>query len=166
MKLVDEKWRLFGIINIFDLFVLCVMAFLIFFSFKWATIAEDPSFIKSETIHVKCKGVTTVPEYMTNLIKEGDTMLDANGNVICKIEKIFSIAPTGQMIYQSKDGEKIFSIPDQVKIAFLFDLTVYKREDGIFFENLGCNVTNIRQITMKSKNYTIIVSITEISDKL
>lgn len=165
MRLVNEKWKLFGVINIFDLFVLCVITFLIFFSFKWAMIAEDPSFIKSETIHLKCKGVTTVPDYMSNLVKEGDTMLDPNGNVICKIEKILSVVPAVQIIYQSKDGEKIFLGSDQVKIALLFDLTAYKRQDGIFFENLGCNVTNIRQIIMKSKNYAITVVITEILDK-
>lgn len=165
MRLVDEKWRLFGIINIFDLFVLCVITFLIFFSFKWATIAEDPSFIKSETVHIKCKGIATLPDYTADLVKEGDTMLDANGNVICKIEKVLSVIPVTQMTYQSKDGEKIAFFSDQVKTTILFDLTVYKRDNEIYFENLGCNVTAIRQITMKSKNYTITVSITEMSEK-
>lgn len=173
MRLVDEKWRLFGIVNIFDLLVLCAITSLIFLTFKWATIAEDPSFIKSETVHMKCKGFATVPDcisslavpdYIASLIKEGDVMLDENGNVICKIEKVLSVVPGAQMVYQSKDGEKIFSNSDRVKMALQFDLTAYKRKDGIFFENLGCNVTNIRQITMKSKKYTVILVITEMSD--
>ena len=165
MKIVDKRLKLFGIINIFDLFVLCAIGFLTLFCIKWTMIAEDPSFIKSETVHVKCKGITTVPGYMSDLIREGDTMLNGNGNVICRIEKVLSVVPATQVVYQSKDGEKIFSVSDQVSIAILFDLAVYKRKDGIYFENLGSSLTDIRQVTMKSKDYTITIAIMEIIDK-
>lgn len=165
MKLVDGRWRLFGIINIFDLFVLCIIAFLIFFSFKWTMIAEDPSFIKSETVHVKCKGVMAVPNYMADSIKEGDAMLDASGNVICKIEKVLSVVPAAQIVYQSKDGEKIFSSSTQVNVTVLFDLTVYKRQNDIYFENLGSMVVRGGPITMKSEKYKVVIVITEILNK-
>ena len=165
MKIVDKRWRLFGVINIFDLLVLCVIASLALFYFAWMTIAEDPSFVKSETIHVKCKGISNMPDYIARLVKEGDIMVGETGDVICRIEKILSVAPMAQVVYQSKDGEKIFSASDQVKVAMLFDLTVYKRQSELYFENLGCPVIVGGFITIKTKNYNAAVGIVEILNK-
>lgn len=46
MKFIDKKGKLFGVINVFDLFVLLMLALSIFFTYKWVRMAEDPSWAK------------------------------------------------------------------------------------------------------------------------
>lgn len=161
MKIIDKRWKVFGIINIFDLFVICMIVSLSLVYFKWTTTAEDPSFIKSETIRVRCKGIANVSGHVVDLIKEGDTMLGENGDVICRIYKVIEVKPMSQVIYKSKDGEKIFSNSDFMKVTMILDLEAYKRLNEMYFENLGCPVVGGGVVTIRTKKYTTPVTITE-----
>ena len=108
MKLLDEKGRLFGKINVIDLFVLIVIIYAAIFAARWIKIAEDPSWAQVTISRAHCTAVTEVPNYIANIAKVGDEIIDVRGKVVGYIEKIEPFSGrTPPAIYYSKNGERI-----------------------------------------------------------
>jgi hypothetical protein len=135
MKMIDEKGRLFGAINLFDLVILCMIGFLGFFAFKWISAAEDPSWTRLENVHVKAECVTLVPDYVAKLMKEGDEMVNAEGLVIARIEKIIKVEPMQLKLSvavpasTTEEGQLFFD-KENKKITLSLDMLAYRRSGG------------------------------------
>lgn len=88
MKLIDEKGRLFGKINIVDfsiilVFLICIPAF--FYIYK--VLGKRPAMVPFRWVQIEA--VTfTIPEF-AELFKPGDVSLDELGNPDGKLLKIF-----------------------------------------------------------------------------
>ncbi len=132
MRLIDGKGRLFGIINIIDLVVLCLFAAAMVLAFKWVTMAEDPSWVNVKLLHTRCIAVTNIPVYMADLMQEGDEAVNDDGLVVAKIIKVISNESTPVIIYQSKDGEKMFFDPKARNITVELDLLSYHKKGDIY----------------------------------
>ena len=130
MRLIDEKGRVFGAINLFDLFVLCAIIFSAVFVYKWITVARDPSWLDFEKVHVKCKAYAMVPNYVADSVKEGDYMVNPDGDAIVRVDKILSKNPypgPGPDYYISKNGDKVYLDTDVIRLYSENGETIYTR---------------------------------------
>ena len=121
MKVIDSKGKLFGIINVFDLFVISVIVFTAFFILKWAMIADDPAWMKVKISHANCVGVMQMPSYIAELVKEGDETCDSGGIVMARIAKIISNDATPVITYVSKENDKVFFNNNEREITVIVD---------------------------------------------
>lgn len=132
MRLIDDKGRLFGIINVFDLLVLAIIVIAAFFTIKWIHMGEDPSWVRVKMVHTLCVGECVVPDYMVEVVKEGDEMLNEEGLVVVRIEKILKSEPANVVVYSSKDGEKIFFDSKSRRLTVIADILSYERQGVIY----------------------------------
>ena len=165
MKIVDEKGKLFGIINIFDLLVLCILVSCVFFAFQWFRIGEDPSWVRVKIIRTRCIGSTINPDYVTEIIKEGDTMLDGEGLVLARIEKVLDNQPREQFVYYSKDGEKLILHRHDKKdraLKLVVSILSYRRQDKLYSCITNSPIKVGESFPMDNKNYSIMINIRKI----
>jgi len=87
MKIIDEKGRLFGKINIVDFFIIVLIVILIpVFAVTYQVMQKTPRRVPFKW--VKVEAVTfTMPEFAAHF-KEGDISRDGYGNVDSKLLKI------------------------------------------------------------------------------
>ena len=144
MKLLDEKGRLFGIINVFDLLVLCIIVSLAFFAIKWVRTAEDPSWTRVKTFYTRCYIITnSIKPYVAELVEEGDEMLNEDGLVVARIKRILSdelTNPPESHVYLSKDGDRISVRPNAIIIS---------SNDGDKFFFKSVNSKNVQDAEIK-----------------
>lgn len=129
MALIDDKGRLFGLINIFDLFVIGIIALVAAFSFQWAKLAEDPSWVKVETMRVKCEGVAVVPSYVFDLMKDGDSMVNEEGINIAEIKKVVKAEPMQVKLvtYSNSDEGELLVDKDNKKVTLILEMAAFKK---------------------------------------
>lgn len=164
MKILDDKGRLFGVINVFDLLVLCIIVSLVFFSIKWIQTAEDPSWTRVKTLYTRCVGIASLPSYMVELVKEGDEMLNEDGLVVARIERILNNEPSNVVVYSSKDGEKLFfkDFEKSRKLTLLVDILSYERQ-GKLYSCIGDILLKVGySIRMETKEYSSQINIRKI----
>ncbi|MCX5677938.1 MAG: DUF4330 domain-containing protein [Candidatus Omnitrophica bacterium] len=167
MKVIDEKGRIFGLINIFDLFVLFVIAFIALFAFKWIRLADDPSWVKVENVHIRCEAVALVPVFVTDIMKEGDVMRGADGTIIARIEKILKVEPVEMTLKDSAAaGEaKAFIDPTSKRVTVLIEMLAYKRLDSLRMY-AGAGVFNIGLgFSFETKNYNVTWTVIKVINK-
>ncbi len=162
MRLIDDRGRLFGKINIFDLFVLCLFAATIVLAFKWAAMAEDPSWVNVKSLHTRCIAVAEIPVYMADLVQEGDEALNDDGLVVAKIEKVISNESNPVIVYQSKDGEKMFFNPKARNVTVEIDLLSYQKKGNIYGCISGVPIQVGAGISMTAKKYSCQFSILKV----
>jgi hypothetical protein len=172
MKIIDEKGKLFGVINVFDLFVLVLIVATAFFAIKWARIADDPSWMKVKMMHVNCIGIVEIPDerapyegvpkYIADIIKEGDTSFNTEGVPVGVIEKVISNEPVKGPVYYSKDGEKLFFNNDSREVTVRLKLLAYEKKGDIYPCITKVPLRIGDGITMKTKKYYLLVSVRKI----
>lgn len=163
MKIIDDKGRLFGVINIFDAGFLFAALIAILLTIKWITTAEDPSWVKLEQRHVKFKCDITISKSLIELVNEGDVLLDDDGKPIGRIDKIISIEPVQTASYISKDGEKIF-ITDSgnVVLNVIADMMVYEKNKKLYpYNDNISHITGGSNIAVKTDRCTLSLKIIE-----
>jgi hypothetical protein len=160
MKIVDDKGKIFGIINVFDLFVLCAMGFAAFFIFKWTVSAEDPSWVKVQTVRVKCEAIATMPSYIADLVKEGDTMRDDDGVVVARIEKILKVEPMKARIsvYSAGEEENVVLDTESKKMTLLLDLLACKKKNSLHSYAAGNLLNPGFAFTFNTKGYSTVIT--------
>ena len=164
MKLVDEKGRLFGVINVFDLLVLCIIVSLAFFAIKWVRTAEDPSWTRVKTLQVRCIGISIIANYKVELVTEGSEMLNEDGLVVARIEKILNNEPANLVVYSSKDGEKLFfkDSKENRKLTILVDILSYERRGEIYSCMTDLPIKVGQDFIMNTKKYSINIDLRKI----
>ena len=162
MRLMDEKGRLFGAINIFDLFVLCLIALVAVFAIRWSKIADDPPWVKVRLMNVRCIGVVQVPSYIAPLVKEGDETVDIGNVVMVKLNKILSDEATPVATYVSKDGEKLFCNVDTRDITAEFDISAYEKKGDVYTSLTNEPLRVGTSVALTTEKYSVMVSLRKI----
>lgn len=122
MKFIDEKGKLFGIINIIDLCVLLIIITFISFAVYKKTSAVPPMPASTETIQIKVE-VTDVRDVTVDAITEGEIVYNYDkGEVFGKIlEK--TVTPV-KALYQNQEGKLVESIvPNQYDVTITLEST-------------------------------------------
>lgn len=132
MEIVDKRGRLFGLINVFDLIILFMLGLSAFFVYKWVHMAEDPSWVNVKLYHTHCIAESGFPAYMIDLVKEGDEMVNEDGVVVVRIEKVLSNEPASVATYFSKDGEKLFFSSETRNVTMLLKLQSYEKKGEVY----------------------------------
>ena len=110
MKIIDEKGKLFGLINIIDLGVIILLIGLmpmVYFGYKILR-GEDATIKEYATVKVEFQALSM---QVVNVMKEGDIQKDSSGAVIAKLTKIYKIEPADMVIFENNipikvDGSK------------------------------------------------------------
>lgn len=172
MRMIDEKGRILGLINVIDLAIIGAIAIAAFFSFRWIQIARDPSWVRVDFFHASCVGVAEmpsgarpgVPAYIAVLIRDGDEAYNAEGIVVGRIAKVLGDRPIDGPTYVSRDGEKIFFAPDAREVTVEVDLLAYRKKGRTYpcITNVPLRVGD--KITMNTEKYAIVVDVRSIPD--
>jgi hypothetical protein len=174
MKFIDDKGRLFGVVNIFDMLVLFIILASALLAVKWARVAEDPSWMKVKICRARCIGLIQLPAYVAELVKEGDEIRDPDGLVQAKISRIISadydITGSTKITYASKDGEKIFletenndKYSSNIKsITVLVDLAAYERKGDVYLSSTNVPFRVGDSISFMTKKYATQISVRKI----
>ncbi|MFC1577297.1 DUF4330 domain-containing protein [Candidatus Omnitrophota bacterium] len=165
MRIVDEKGKLFGIINCFDLLVLLVIASFAFFAFRWFQMGEDPTWVRVKTLRMRYVAETVVPDYLAKVVKAGDSMDDSKGLVLARIEKISKNEPADVITYSSEDGDKLFFDKTRRRLLMVVDILSYKRLGEIY----SCSVDTPLKVggvyMLHTKDYTLELTMREVLSK-
>ena len=171
MKFIDKKGKLFGVINVFDLFVLLMLALSIFFVYKWVRIAEDPSWVKVKYSRTRCIAIAEPHPYIVDLVKEGDESYNDDGLVVARIEKVLIEKKVWQptmTVYTAKEGEKLFFSSDKSSVSMTMtvqlDLLSFERK-GYLYAVAADGSTPIQaglNFRMKTKKYSLHLVVREV----
>ena len=158
MKIIDEKGRLFGKINVIDflviLFSFCFIPTFYFgykaFSKKEPVLTEKPKVLAE--IEVNCKLIKLEPGIL-ELIRVGDKEIDKNGKVIGEI-----VLVGDSTFYQEKFyiGPDIFLTGTNSRLKELYArlrLTVEARGNSIYYKDM--QITANSPIEFKTNKYTV-----------
>ncbi len=90
MKIIDEKGRIFGKINVIDFSVVLFLVFLMpMFYFGYKILNTKKPFVEKQTIQTKIKFLEVLAE-VADAMKEGDVIRDSEGNIMGTLSKILS----------------------------------------------------------------------------
>ncbi|MCM8790583.1 MAG: DUF4330 domain-containing protein [Candidatus Omnitrophica bacterium] len=165
MVIIDKEGRLFGKVNIFDLFVITTLACAAILAIQWVRLSKDPSWVQLETFNVRCIGVAQLPEYTAGLVREGDKILDIEKTPVGIIEKVISVEPVPAITYVSKDGEKIFYQQDIREVTILMSLIAYKRKGETYLAASSAPLKIGNVVALYTDNVTANAAIIKILQK-
>ena len=130
MAIIDERGRVFGRVNLFDLVIGAILIFSVFFMYKFFWISENPKTVKKYSeghafIEVTAKNI--MPE-VAGLIHEGDIVKDENGRVALEVTSILANDPAVLGNVSLPDGSTItvFGEPNR-DVRLLLRIMCFKR---------------------------------------
>lgn len=142
MKIIDEKGRLFGKINIIDLLVVMFLLSLLpmfYFGYRLAKIESRASKIKKEFIQMEVPCVLRKIQPQTiALIKAGDTQVGESGKQIGEIISVGEAEPyEHKILFFSGDNKNylITNDPELKQIPVKMSLVLEVKDDGRVFYN-------------------------------
>lgn len=172
MQFIDERGRLFGRVNIFDLVVILMLAAAAVFAFKWIKTAEDPSWVKVKMMNITCVGSLEmpnrnalskgIPSYMADLVNAGDEAFDQEGVVVGRVGKVLSNEPVKGPVYSSKDGDKIFFDPDARELRVEISILTFERKGEVYAAATNLPLRVGSNILLNTKKYSVVVNIQDI----
>jgi len=106
LKIIDDKGRVFGRINIIDLGVLIILACMVMLLyFGYRVMARDRLMPELKPVTVEVKFSNLAPE-LADLIREGDVEISDKGKAIGTLTKILSNKPSDIVLLT----EKVFAV--------------------------------------------------------
>tara|TARA_B100000315_G_scaffold15944_1_gene14283 strand:- start:146 stop:1006 length:861 start_codon:yes stop_codon:yes gene_type:complete len=142
MKLIDDKGRLFGKINVIDLLVILFLLGLtpiFYYGYKITTFnVEAPPQLLQGTVlkefEVKFKNI---PKKFLPMIKEGDKQYDETKGMIAEIAKIMKKEPSSVIMSYGKESiaEKIVKLDDYYDLTVKMNLLVLPLNGKLNFNN-------------------------------
>lgn len=170
MKIIDEKGRLFGKINVIDFLVILFFIFLVPMSYyTYKIVYQKPP--KQETpkqetpkqeepkkefieIEINCNLIKVSPEILL-LIKVGDKSLDIKGD---QIGEITWIGESRAYVYKFFSGPLIINpliIKDKVlkELPVKLKLKAEIRDNNLYYNNQ--QISNISPLVFATDNYTV-----------
>jgi hypothetical protein len=158
MKLIDNKGKIFGLINIIDLLViLLIVAIVARFALKSGS---NPITVETKDIQVVLH-VNEVRDATANVIKEGDIVRETKTNLVLgKVTKV-AVRPAETLV-ETADG-RVVNYPNPV----LKDVDITITGTGTAGENavvVGNSEVRIGTIlTIKTNIYSVITTVMEIN---
>jgi len=130
LMLIDEKGRIFGKINIIDLFVIVLILSVVPMYFMGHKVinAKIPVVIKEDiVVRVEARFDRVIPE-LAKVMAEGDAEKDDSGRTLGKLVKVISNEPSRVLTMNStgvtEDKLQFVPDPDHRDIKALLELTV------------------------------------------
>lgn len=154
IKIIDEKGRLFGKINVIDfLVILFLFCFIPTFYFGYKVFSKKGSVLTEKVlteIEINCKFIKLEPGVL-ELIKAGDREIDKNGKVIGEIVWVGD-----STLYQEKFniGSDIFLTESNSRLKELyvrFKLTVEVKGNSIYYKDI--QITADSPIEFRTNKY-------------
>lgn len=154
MEFIDKKGRFLGLVNVFDLAVISLLAVSAVFAFKWAHMADDPSFVNVKTSYTFCEAESLFPAFMADAVKAGDEMRNEDGAVVARVEKVLSNGPASTIVYSSKEGEKLFFNSEKNSITVRLKLQSYEKKGDMYSGISGTPIRPGSGFLITTKNYS------------
>ncbi|MDD5136746.1 MAG: DUF4330 family protein [Candidatus Omnitrophica bacterium] len=141
-KIIDQKGRLFGLINVIDLSVILILVSfvpLIFIGYKIVSMGEKTE--DKEWVSVKIKLVETEPEF-SSIISAGDVEKDPLGKTIGRLTAIANVKPS--KVWVTVDNKMLTTIDHPVKkdIVVNADILCLKKEGTLYYKAIPVKVGN------------------------
>ena len=112
MKIIDEKGRVFGLINIIDLVVIILVVSLVPLMFNLGEAIFKKKALEEEQLSVKIKFLGIDPDFV-DVIKNGDIEKDFSGKKIGEIAEVVSTVPSKEWVVV--DNKTLAAIDNPVK---------------------------------------------------
>lgn len=142
MKIIDEKGRIFGKINVIDFLVVLFLVFLMpmfYFGYKILNTKKVVVIEKTKTIQVEVKFLNILLE-VANVIKEGDAARDSAGDVkgiLIKIVTIVTNESPKLYLLVAKDNQFVV-IPNPYSqsrdMLAVLDLKCAQQDRALYFD--------------------------------
>ena len=168
MKIIDEKGRLFGRINIFDflviLFLFCFIPLFYFgYDIYYIKTNEINSQLKGKWVEIKLKISGIIPEE-TKVLQEGDVEKNSAGKIIAKLKKIISDKPSELLTLALKE-ERLIPVahPFLNDVVVLLDLFCTNDNSVLYLNQAPIKIGN--QFTFSTNLYNITGTIIGINSK-
>lgn len=162
MSIIDNKGRLFGIINLFDLVVILVLLTGVVMSLRWINASEDPSWVQVKTFKVRCMGIAQMPVFTAELVREGDRAYNYEKMPTGTIEKILSVKPSPVLTYVSDEGEKVFYDNRVKELTILAELDAYEKKGDIYLAATNGPLRVGDAVTLTTDKYALQLSVRKI----
>ncbi len=148
MKIIDEKGRVFGKINIIDFIVVLFLVFLMpmfYFGYKILNSKKNVVVIEQKrTIQVEVKFSNVLLE-VANVVKEGDVARDPAGDVIGTLIKIVTNESPKSYLLDSKDNQFVI-IPNPYSqsrdMLAILDLKCAQQGRALYFDTYVIKIGN------------------------
>ncbi len=163
MRFIDDKGKIFGLINIFDLlFIILIFAVIIpgaafqYRHFKDQKVEEEQKY-RHIYKYVKAKAYL-MPE-VADRIKKGDRLLDEDGNVLLEVDNMIANKPVflGAVAEKSDVGSRLSGVEKKS-----YSLNVPQSDGAIFlgesFDVIkdGIELSSIRRVEISLKIWCIV----------
>ncbi|NLW21713.1 MAG: DUF4330 domain-containing protein [Tissierellia bacterium] len=162
MPLLDEKGRLFGKINILDLFIILMIGILSIGGFYKLRRIDPTDIVIPKPIELKII-VLDREKIGVDMIKEGDILKEYDtGTVLGKIKKV-EVYPASTEV-ETVDGEiKIAEIPDRYDLIITIDGKATVTENSIISGKSELRVGS--KLVLRTQTYALSSTILEINLK-
>lgn len=167
MKMIDEKGRLFGKINIVDFLIIIFLIVIIpVFFHAYKILGKQPSIVPHQWIRVEA--VTfTIPEF-AELFKEGDASYGQDGNLDGKISKILKkpvdYSDRLKKVIEHKTGVSIYKYRIPVFLEFELLCTKSAKGEPWYYRRRPIFASLDEDITFDCSKYRLTCYIIKIKD--
>ncbi len=123
-KIIDQKGKVFGLINVIDLSVILILlsfAPLIFIGYKIIGQTKEKEMRDKKSVTIKIKLAEVEPEFIS-IVSKGDVERDSLGNKIGELIAISSIKPS--KVWVIVDNKMLATIDHPVKKDIIVDVRV------------------------------------------
>lgn len=165
-KIIDQRGRLFGLINVIDLFaILFLLSFIpiLYFGYKvivaekvskptrpYVDIAlQDP---KAEWVSVQIKVTDMEPE-LVKFISQGDIEKDFWGKTIGRLTNVSIIRPSKTLVLADNRILSVAEHPIKKEMLIDMDILCLNKDDGFYYKNERLAVGSV--LEFKSKYYIL-----------
>jgi hypothetical protein len=156
MRIINEKGKLFGIINIIDFSVLFVLIFLIpafYFSYMVVIKKKPKQAWDVISAEINCEFIKIIPEIVRS-ISVGDKEVGEDGNVIGEIISLGDVKPYTHEVEVGLQ-EKIVKTDLALKrLAVKLRLNAEMRRDGLYYNNDSLALDSVFEF--KTKKYKVL----------
>ncbi len=161
MKMIDEKGRLFGKINVIDfLAIMFLLFFLPVFYFGYRLISWRPGInevVKREKFkeyEMPCRIVNITPEILKT-ISVGDKEIGEDGKTIGEITWLGEPEPFKQLINLGGGNQQLIADPVRKELPAIFKIKAELINNDLFYKRVPVCVNE--EIDFKTDNYTVII---------
>ena len=165
MKIIDEKGRIFGKINVIDFIIVLFLIFLIPMSYYGYKLSQQKTHnkynneTKKITIEVRALASRVIPEKVA-LVSVGDKEY-IESHVLGEITSIVSNKPSREVfLSQTEEKIKFLDHPFLKDIELIFTLKIKKENSQIFYQKVPIKIGN--NFIFKTSKYNLKCQILEI----
>lgn len=159
MRIIDEKGKLFGLINVIDLFVLVIIVALVGFG-AYKMVNVNPTVAVNNKQAVMRFEITEVRDYTYNVIQVGETVKDYDKNIVygkvVKVEK----TPAKRYVTTADGRVVVATVPDKLDVSIYVQGTATSNNNIILMGNNEIFVG--ASLALKGQKFTVRGTVLEV----